>query len=99
MSEYVRGCHQDKHLRRQPAGMLVPLPVPEAAWDCVTAGLLLHKVQTVYPWVTALPTLWVRMQVVTPSQLMWQCPHSTAALKVPPPSIVYPGVGGAVTQG
>ena len=38
--EYVRGCkvcQQDKHLQRQPAGKLVPLPLPEASWDCVTA--------------------------------------------------------------
>ena len=38
--QYVRGCtvcQQDKHLQRQPAGKLVPLPVPEASWDDVTA--------------------------------------------------------------
>ena len=30
-------CQQDKHLQRQPADKLVPLPAPEASRDCVTA--------------------------------------------------------------
>ena len=30
-------CQQDKHLQQQPAGMLVPLPVPEDSWDFITA--------------------------------------------------------------
>ena len=38
--EYVRGCQicqQDKHLQRDPAGKLMPLPIPAHAWECVTA--------------------------------------------------------------
>ena len=50
MHEYVRGCkvcQQDKHLQRQPAGMLVPLPVPESSWDSVTGDCIpnLPKIQ------------------------------------------------------
>ena len=47
--EYVRGCkvcQQDKHLQRQPAGKLVPLPVPEASWDCVTADRISNLPKT-----------------------------------------------------
>ena len=39
----ARGQMQDKHLQRQPAGKLVPLPVPEASWDCVTADRIPAK--------------------------------------------------------
>ena len=37
--EYVKGClicQQDKHLLRQPAGKLVPLPTPAHAWEHIT---------------------------------------------------------------
>ena len=47
--EYVRGrtvCQQDKHLQRQPTGKLVPLPVPEASWDCVTADRITNLPKT-----------------------------------------------------
>ena len=54
ISEYVRGCkvcQQDKHLQRQLAGKLVPLPVPEASWDCVTADRITNLPQE---WTTIL---------------------------------------------
>lgn len=47
--EYVKGCQvcqQDKHLQRQPAGLLVPLPVPEAAWDEITADRIVKLPKT-----------------------------------------------------
>ena len=47
--EYVRGCkvcQQDKHIQKQPAGKLIPLPVPEASWDCVTADRITNLPKT-----------------------------------------------------
>ena len=47
--EYVRGCKvclQDKHIQKQPAGKLIPLPVPEASWDCVTADRITNLPKT-----------------------------------------------------
>ena len=47
--EYLRGCkvcQQDQHLQRQPAGKLVPLPLPEVSWDCVTADYVTNLPQT-----------------------------------------------------
>ncbi len=38
--EYVQGCficQQNEHLQKHPAGKLVPLPIREYPWDCVTA--------------------------------------------------------------
>ena len=47
--EYVRGCkvcQQDKHIQKQPAGKLIPLPVSEASWDCVTADRITNLPKT-----------------------------------------------------
>ena len=47
--EYMRGCkvcQQDKHIQKQPAGKLIPLPVPEASWDCVTADCITNLPKT-----------------------------------------------------
>jgi len=41
--EYVQGCficQQNKHLRKHPAGKLVPLQIPEYPWEWVTADCL-----------------------------------------------------------
>ena len=39
-------CQQDKHIQKQPAGKLIPLPVPEASWDCVTADRITNLPKT-----------------------------------------------------
>jgi len=47
--EYVRGCQicqQDKHLQRNPAGKLMPLPIPSHAWECVTADRITSLPET-----------------------------------------------------
>ena len=47
--EYVRGCkicQQDKQLQSQPAGKLIPLPIPTHAWECVTADRITHLPKT-----------------------------------------------------
>ena len=47
--EYVRGCkicQQDKSLTQAPAGKLKPIPVPEGAWDHVTADRIVSLPKT-----------------------------------------------------
>ena len=49
VQEYVRGCkvcQQDKSLTQAPAGKLMPIPVPEGAWDHVTADRIVSLPKT-----------------------------------------------------
>jgi len=43
--EYVQGCEvsqRNKNLQRQPAGKLMPLPVPTEAWEAVSMNRITH---------------------------------------------------------
>lgn len=47
--EYVKGCEvcqRNKGSQRQPAGKLVPLPLPSGAWEYVTADRITHLPKT-----------------------------------------------------
>ena len=49
ISDYVKGCEvcqRNKRSQRQPAGKLVSLPVPEGAWDSITADRITHLPKT-----------------------------------------------------
>jgi len=47
--EYVQGCdvcQRNKNLQRQPAGKLVPLPIPTEAWEVVSMDRITHLPKT-----------------------------------------------------
>ena len=47
--EFVKACdtyRRNKGLQRAPAGKLMPLPVPAAAWECVTIDRITHLPKT-----------------------------------------------------
>ena len=47
--EYVKGCEvcqRNKGSQRQPAGKLVPLPLPFGAWEYITADRITHLPKT-----------------------------------------------------
>ena len=49
IQEYVRGCQvcqRNKALTQAPAGKLKPIPVPEGAWDHVTADRIVSLPKT-----------------------------------------------------
>ena len=49
IAKYVKGCQdcqRNTDLQRQPAGKLVPLPLPKGAWDVVTSDRITHLPET-----------------------------------------------------
>ncbi len=47
--EYVQGCNvsqRNKNLQRQPAGKLMPLPIPTEAWEVVSMDRITHLPKT-----------------------------------------------------
>ena len=47
--EYVQGCdvcQRNKNLQRQPAGKLMPLPIPTEAWEVVSMNRITHLPKT-----------------------------------------------------